>query len=294
MPMKVWDWIVLKSFFFRHPIRYLSGRKRLNSLEDNKYYVICPFGIGDFCFAVKAMNIKYPDKKITYITRTPEKNLSSQFGDIEIIGDTKLCKELLEQIEFYSKYSKSNYFYANFTKEKGIWKYYKIENKTNFWDDLLKYVYDLPVGSLRNCYRSATGTSRTVLSAEDVVLFSNANTVNMVSTDFWEELADVLKNKGYNVYSNVVKDDDVIPGTIPLKLSLDEICIAVEKSAGCISLRSGICDLLAMNSTAKVFSVCPSPFWYKYGDIGYFRDFDTYNFLYESKEDMIETLSIYF
>ncbi len=286
-----------KTFYIRHLNWLIKGRKAYKSLDKNKFYVICPFGIGDLCFSVKAMKIKYPEKKIVFITRSAEKMLEPLLDGAELLADSKFSKSLIRYIEIFSKYNGSNYFYANFPRDKAPslrWGYYDKKDKTNFWDDLCTDVYGIPAGSLKNCAEKSVGKSSVSLGKKDIILFPDANTVEPIPADFWVDVSRMLQDKGYTVYTNTVKNDDLIQGTQPLKLPLDEICIAAEQCGGCIALRSGICDLLAIHSYAKLFVINSDDLWSKYGSVTYFRNFDIYDLFYESKEDMTELILKYF
>ena len=70
---------------------------------------------------------------------------------------------------------------------------------------------------------------------------------------FWELLADRLKQKGYDVCTNVgAIDGEAIQGTIPVFVDIIDMQQFVEKAGVFISLRSGLCDIVGNANCQKI------------------------------------------
>jgi len=79
-----------------------------------------------------------------------------------------------------------------------------------------------------------------------VLLSPTANSVKAFPQSFWEPLCRQLKEKGYTVISNVINPDDAIYDTIYLPMTSDEVVALAYACDSVYSLRSGLCDIIAM------------------------------------------------
>lgn len=86
-----------------------------------------------------------------------------------------------------------------------------------------------------------------------VVLSPEAQTLPLLSDEFWCSLAKRLINIGYCVCTNIGSNKEkVIDGTIPLLIKLNDFNKFIEKAGFFIGLRSGLCDLLCDSSCKKI------------------------------------------
>lgn len=84
-----------------------------------------------------------------------------------------------------------------------------------------------------------------------VVIFPNANTHMIKNKGFWRKISAALKNHGFSVISNSKRGEKNISGIDYVDLELNEILPFVELAGYIISIRSGICDLLASSNATK-------------------------------------------
>lgn len=81
-----------------------------------------------------------------------------------------------------------------------------------------------------------------------VVLFPYAASIGLIDMEFWNTIAKHYTSKGYRVYTNVKGDgkEKPVSGTESFGVSLKELFVIYDNLGWeGISLRSGICDLLA-------------------------------------------------
>ena len=81
-----------------------------------------------------------------------------------------------------------------------------------------------------------------------------ANSLALLSDSFWDKLVCLLKKAGYTVFTNVgsYRGERALAGTEPICKGLLETAIFCEGCDAVISLRSGMCDLLAFSSAKLI------------------------------------------
>lgn len=104
-----------------------------------------------------------------------------------------------------------------------------------------------------------------------VVLFPYANTIGDLPIELWEELARHLREIGFSVCTNVEPGGPPIPGTYGVFVPYKHIKMFVERAGYVISLRSGMCDIIA-NTKCRKYILYPTPNFYKFG-VGSFFDY---------------------
>ena len=62
------------------------------------------------------------------------------------------------------------------------------------------------------------------------------------SKEYWEELADKLRNEGYYVVTNVIHSENRIPNTLNIDMTLQELISLAGSCHSIYSARSGLCD----------------------------------------------------
>lgn len=86
-----------------------------------------------------------------------------------------------------------------------------------------------------------------------VILAPYAKTAARIEMQFWEQLANILKKKGYSVCTNVGTAEEVaILGTQSLDFSLEYAKEVLEVAGTFIGLRSGFCDLISQAECKKI------------------------------------------
>jgi hypothetical protein len=106
-----------------------------------------------------------------------------------------------------------------------------------------------------------TCKSSGMIKNRSVIIFPEANSVDMLSPKVWEVIAEHYRELGYKLYSSVINKENTVIGTSRIDIKLAEIVDVAEYAGTVVSLRSGICELL---STAKINLVViyPKIPWY--------------------------------
>ena len=75
---------------------------------------------------------------------------------------------------------------------------------------------------------------------------------NELSPEWWENLANRLKSKGYTVVTNCFGDEIPINGTESVLFNYEELNILMEACGLFIGMRSGLCDILSESNCKKI------------------------------------------
>lgn len=124
------------------------------------------------------------------------------------------------------------------------------------------------------------------------VLSPYANTISNLPMEAWEEIADILKRKGYMVCTNSASDKEpAIKGTNPLFIPFSMAVPVLEAAGLFIAMRSGLCDIVAAAACRKVifypkgciFGSCSTYEYFSLNAMGFCSDaveieFDTENY----------------
>ena len=87
-----------------------------------------------------------------------------------------------------------------------------------------------------------------------VVFNPYSNSVSNVGLETYAMMAEIIKSKGYIPYTNLVKGQKGISGTEELYCSIEELAEIVKQSAGVISIRSGLLDMV-INTGTPIFAI---------------------------------------
>ncbi|WP_026509905.1 glycosyltransferase family 2 protein [Butyrivibrio sp. LC3010] len=100
-----------------------------------------------------------------------------------------------------------------------------------------------------------------------VLLSPYATSVASITDNTWYRIVKCLKNKGFDVCTNIGSDkEEAIPGTVGVFLPYDIVIDFVNKAGFFIGLRSGLCDIVSTSSAWKFIFY---PTWKReVGDIG--------------------------
>lgn len=91
------------------------------------------------------------------------------------------------------------------------------------------------------------------LSPQKTILISPvAHSVREVNEEFYNVIIKNLKSKGYTICTNIVGEEKALPGTIGIFLTYDIVIDFVNKSAGFIGMRSGLCDIISTTRSKMV------------------------------------------
>lgn len=92
-----------------------------------------------------------------------------------------------------------------------------------------------------------------LLEGRTVLLSPDAQSVPLLSDEFWKRLSKRLTSMQYCVCTNIGSDEEkAIDGTIPVFVSINDVCEFTEKAGCFIGLRSGLCDLLCDSDCKRI------------------------------------------
>ena len=119
-----------------------------------------------------------------------------------------------------------------------------------------------------------------VVEGRSVLLSPYANTVTDVPGSFWVQLAQKMKEEGFQVFTNSIGETEpVIRGTEGVFVPFSEVIDFVEMAGCFIGVRSGLCDIISSASAKKIIL-------YPQGKI--FRACSTYDYFSLNKMGLCE------
>lgn len=86
-----------------------------------------------------------------------------------------------------------------------------------------------------------------------VIIAPYAKSAQSIKISEYNELVCILKKRGYVVYSNVFGEEKEIDETIRLECSLEALASYTMCSRAFISIRSGVCDMIAASTNTDLF-----------------------------------------
>ena len=303
IPMPVRIFLCNQYYYFRHVyftrafremiVSALKGRSALKKLQrqTGRFCLISPYGIGDVLMGIKTVQRLNPDRKLAVLVRAPYASLAGLFPDVLWIADSALVQNLKDYVVLFHAYRRKRHIFCYFRLDL---EYHKKDavasSQYAFWETYSREVYHVPEDTVADCSQPAVQRGELRLTPDDIVLMPYANSTEMIPASFWTTFAALLKEKGYRVFSNIAPNEAPVEGTEPLQIPLDEVPYACEGCGGCIAIRSGVCDLLAVFSQAKLFVIDVLPHLASAWDVTFFRKTNIYNSLYPSESDIMQDI----
>jgi hypothetical protein len=102
----------------------------------------------------------------------------------------------------------------------------------------------LPKPAAETVRRVEEKIERIGLGKRFVILAPEANSLAKMKPEFWNELADKLKKKGYDIFLNTWLEEENIKGAKNARMTIDEMFVLSKKSSGVITLGSGLAIFL--------------------------------------------------
>lgn len=236
-------------------------------LRQDTFYIVCPYGIGDTLYAASLAEsfkrYRPAAKKICLIVKSGHYQIPDWFDavDEKIISD-ELVRVLNVFCILTGIWELNNFLYGHFHKDdKGVLlpEYYEYEGNT-LPQKYRKLVFHLPADCMLEEPKIVPADEllgelieKYKFGEQSIILMPYAYSIELVSADFWEETARLLKDMGYEVFTNV-KDDSELPirGTNRLCADVATMAAICERCRMVIALRSGICDMLYFTDTRLV------------------------------------------
>jgi len=236
----------------------------------NYYYFLCPYGIGDTLMVAMlagAFKKNHCNKKICLVVKKTHGDIPDMFTKV----DKKLiCKEIPNDLDKYNTFSNGSLtaVHPSIYFEKGLLPLLGYKGITLI--DLYKIILKIPMDSV---LERPVINSKLILSAKHkfrsfnlkknktIILAPEANSSGMVNTSFWIKLSKNLKEAGWTVCTMSQNPRNYIKGTIKINFDLSEAIPFSEEAGYVISVRSGLCDLLAF-SRANLKIIYPDEYSY--------------------------------
>lgn len=254
----------LKDYLLDYIYEVYGAQYKNNSIDivsqmpnEQVLYVVCPCGIGDTLFVaamINEYNLQYTRKeKICFIVKENHGAIPDWFKSI----DCKIIStELVVAIDFIAVIKQfwkgDNFLYGHFSKNL-FWilyeSYYSFHG--NMIEKYRKLVFGLgEAGYLEKiCIENSSKNSYKNLD-RTIVIMPYANSTQMLPFPVWEYIANDLENDGWNVLTNVKDDtEEPIQGTCAISTDIDSLVKMCRNVYAVISIRSGLCDVLAMTNT---------------------------------------------
>ncbi len=255
-------WNKLKDAYYFIPS--IKGYKHLKHIQDerpNSAIFITSYALGDLVYALACIEVWHkmnPEKKIVLIADPNKKEIIesySSFDEVLYYGrNTKLGKQILVHLN-------GSWFYSFVGRNRGIYNtipeqiYGRKLGRNNL--DLLKDYLQLPNNS-EIVYPKPQKVEITSIpnfgkSKDKIVVinpYSSGNTICRC-TELLNKIVDVLKDKGFIVYSNIVGEQEPLNGTDPLRCDLLEMYSIADEIPLVVSVRSGIVDWIVSTNSKK-------------------------------------------
>ncbi len=239
-----------RSYYFEEEARKLRF-ERAYPLQEDEWGLICPHSIGDtyiVCSFAEAILKKHGGKRVTAFVKPQYQSVPSLFPGVSrfaVVDDYDLmCLS-------FNEFRVGRYF-LGFPSSNAIAMIgFKGVNVIDCYRALFRIPWDYPISVPRPVTEEELDIARESLSQNGfpegatVILVPDANTSPKLSPAFWELLATQLKRRGYFPVTNVRPGTKPIPGTFPGEFPLHQIRSTAEVAGWVISLRNGLCELLA-------------------------------------------------
>ena len=228
-------------------LQYISAQKR----DDEILIVLSPL-IGDTCYALaflREIKKKRTDKSICVAGIKKQQGLLDLYPDIDriIVLDEKMGKDA-ELFTFDGKYSE---MYLGKDIVNGNAFFYPAcysANNPDIMFQLRTYIYKVGEKAQITYHCSPNSNVSEIeidTNKQVVILNPYSHSTFEASLTVYEEICNLLKSKGFEVYTNVVGHQKAIKGSYELRCSIENLFCIAQKASMIVSTRSGILDYLA-------------------------------------------------
>ncbi len=261
-----YDKRVLKYIFYDELIAGTGGYKIEGSrlielsgfvLDEETFYVVCPCSVGDtlfVCSLIKPFKEKKHIKKVCVVVKDNHGDIPDIFPSIDYKIVSTALVMMMEVFSLYKGiWNMDNYLYGYYKKNV----FHEVDEEIEMYqgsmiDKYKRFVLDVDGHSeMEKPIFPEFIDDR--IDEKTVILMPYAQTVKMLPIDFWNRLAKNMKLNGFRLFTNVKDESEIaIDGTKRLSESLIKTAGLCKKCYVSISLRSGLCDLLAMGGMRLV------------------------------------------
>lgn len=248
-------------------------KRILKRKKQNEVVIPLATQLGDSIYGVAfidAFKQKYPDKFVVVIGQKKYENIFRSYASI----DKLILINSPKQYKYIDAYIRAPYisgkglkygviptiplFYKNIFKEKNIDTLYQLRKSFGVMDNAPISYHNVELTDIKVIHDFESKKNRiAILNPYSTALF-NAN------IDLFKILCNVLTDAGYIVYTNVIKGQKEITGSLRLNCSLEELFSIAKGVPVIVSVRSGILDYL-IPSGINIFAIYDNCFerWIK-------------------------------
>lgn len=258
--------------------RYLLSIKK-----DDEIFLCVSTYIGDCIFSLSYMNAvhaKWPNKKIVVYVNGKQPIIKSYpyidevrpilSGEKQQEFNAFIQSSLVSEKGFKSDVYSVNPFFLHYSKH--------AKNKTALYV-IKNHIFQLPKSAVFQYHSFVENNVSSPIPDFDkkknriAVLNPYSNSLNRFTASYYEKIAEILKQQGYLVYTNTIKDQTPIKGTEKLNCSLPELYFICTKIPLIVSIRSGVLDYLAPTNINMfvLYELNGFNFFYKCNDLNQWK-----------------------
>lgn len=226
--------------------------------HNTKYLIIC-YPLGDTCYGLAFSKHLQSIGRCKYIVCNNQKRLIEECYPHINIHDVVFYsrKSFINELVVYCSFSHYiNRFYGRFNIYATIpYAYYK---KSYYiqksYLNYLRFVFHL--SSETPSIRPSVEEKECIIPKGKIAIINPySNSMRIDNPLFWEDIAEYLLQKGFRVYTNVIKGQKAVGRSCPLDCNIFDLYnIVNQNNALFISIRSGIIDFL-IGSNGQFFVV---------------------------------------
>lgn len=205
-------------------------------------------------------------KKISKLLVVTTKALSgvAQLYSKYLDGIIVLAKEDLDALEVYatSGCTLCNNIVADGNADRNVFSHWKTaEGSWTRWEmyhitdlmwnmvlptDIFKQAVDMEIDDKTDCETDNFLREHNIDLQNSVIIVPKAQSSSMLSDTVWEKYAELVKNKGLKVYTNVANQETPIRGTIPLEMRINVLICLAHRGCRIIGVQCGLLDAIVM------------------------------------------------
>lgn len=222
------------------------------SFDEDILYILCPGSIGDTLYVaalVKAYKEKNNVQVVMLIVRENHRSIGELFPSVD---GSIVSKELVDLLQAYSRkdavWELKNYRYG-FAREDYAHRIYMAEYEANnLLSGYKAAIMEVPEDvEYEKIHVNREKTVPEKYNKKAIIVMPHESSARRLPIFFWEELCGEL-SVDYTVYTNVKDNTEtVIRGTQPVSEPLKNMVDICEQCFAVISIRTGMCDLLAFS-----------------------------------------------
>lgn len=222
-----------------------------------KYYIVCPYGLGDTLYVASLVKELKKQHEISTVCMVVKKSHVAIINMFDSIDEVIASDILVEKLNVFSVATETwqlkNYLYGHFKKNIQQINFDEYDEKKYSMVDLYKkFVMKLSDSSCLDMISYSKCNSKIQISNNSIILAPYAHTAKQLPIEFWEKVAKIFTDNGFEVYTNVAKNETSIKGTKELRVGLEDVPGCVEKSRFVLAIRSGLCDVLAFTKAKLI------------------------------------------